>query len=181
MRYVEVTTPKLLVSRCGSRDASWCSAIERALGQGSGGAGSARLIGHLAQFGGYDELLGMREAEKRKKQSELFRQIEHSSSSTQGRGTGNKAAISAVTTAQTQAERNDFTHSFMTTADDGTMKLVRRNIRGGNYSVSLRDVNATAMRDHGFQFANAAEAAMKALEITAADVDRYSREIESHA
>jgi hypothetical protein len=38
MRYVEVTTPKLLASRCGSRDASWCSAIERALGQGSGGA-----------------------------------------------------------------------------------------------------------------------------------------------
>jgi len=37
MRYVEVTTPKLLASRCGSRDASWCSAIERALGQGSGG------------------------------------------------------------------------------------------------------------------------------------------------
>jgi hypothetical protein len=96
-------------------------------------------------------------------------------------GQENKAAISAVTTAQTQAERNDFTHSFMTTADDGTMKLVRRNIRGGNYSVSLRDVNATAMRDHGFQFANAAEAAMKALEITAPDVDRYSREIESHA
>jgi hypothetical protein len=30
MRYVEVTTPKLLASRCGSRDASWCSAIERA-------------------------------------------------------------------------------------------------------------------------------------------------------
>ena len=27
MRYVEVTTPKLLASRCGSRDASWCSAI----------------------------------------------------------------------------------------------------------------------------------------------------------
>ena len=29
-------------------------------------AGSARLIGQLAQFGGYDELLRMREAEKRK-------------------------------------------------------------------------------------------------------------------
>src|SRR5229473_269375 len=38
MRYVEVTTPKLLASRWGSRDASWCSAIERALGQASGGA-----------------------------------------------------------------------------------------------------------------------------------------------
>jgi len=33
-------------------------------------AGSARLIGQLAQFGGYDELLRMREAEKRKKAAE---------------------------------------------------------------------------------------------------------------
>jgi len=44
MRYVEVTTPKLLASRCGSRDASWCSAIERALGQGSGGIGGILLM-----------------------------------------------------------------------------------------------------------------------------------------
>ena len=33
-------------------------------------AGSARLIGQLAQFGGYDELLRMREAEKREKAAE---------------------------------------------------------------------------------------------------------------
>jgi hypothetical protein len=50
MRYVEVTTPKLLVSRCGSRDASWCSAIERALGQGSGGqiGGILLMVGRTA-------------------------------------------------------------------------------------------------------------------------------------
>ena len=33
-------------------------------------AGSARLIGQLAQLGAYDELLRMREAEKRKKAAE---------------------------------------------------------------------------------------------------------------
>jgi hypothetical protein len=93
----------------------------------------------------------------------------------------NKEAISAITSAHTQAERNDFTHCFLTTSDAGLMQLVRRNIRNGHYSVNLRDVNATAMRDHGFQFAEAAEKAMKALRITSADVDEYSREIESHA
>src|SRR5258708_5599729 len=85
----------------------------------------------------------------------------------------NKTAISAVTTAQTQAERNGFTHSFLTIADDGLMRLVRRNIRNGHYNVSLRDVDATAMRDHGYQFAEAEEIAMRALGITAADVDEY--------
>jgi len=33
-------------------------------------AGNARLIGQKAQFGGYDELIRMREAEKRKKAAE---------------------------------------------------------------------------------------------------------------
>jgi hypothetical protein len=93
----------------------------------------------------------------------------------------NKTAISAVTSAQTQAERNDFTHSFFTTSDEGLMRLVRRNIRNGHYSVNLRDVNATTMRDHGYQFSEAVKVAMEALGVTPKDVDEYSREIESHA
>lgn len=93
----------------------------------------------------------------------------------------NKAAISAITSAQTQAERNDFTHSFFTAAEAGPMRLVRRNIRNGNYSVNLRDVNAGTMMQHGFQFSEAVRIAMEALEVNAADIDQYSREIESHA
>ncbi len=93
----------------------------------------------------------------------------------------NKVAISAVTEAQTQAKRNDFAHSFLTNSDDGLMRLIRRNVRNGNYSVGLRDVSATSMNDHGYQFSEALRLAHEALGITEADVDRYAREIESHA
>jgi hypothetical protein len=94
----------------------------------------------------------------------------------------NKVAISAVTEAQTQAKRNDFAHSFfLTNSDDGLMRLIRRNVRNGNYSVGLRDVSATSMNDHGYQFSEALRLAHEALGITEADVNRYAREIESHA
>jgi hypothetical protein len=93
----------------------------------------------------------------------------------------NQDAISALSTAQTQAERNDFIHSFLTTSDVGLMRLVRRNIRNGNYSASLRDVDATMMGNHGLQFPQALERAMDALAVTGADIDQYAKEIESHA
>jgi hypothetical protein len=83
--------------------------------------------------------------------------------------------------AQTQAERNDFAHSFLTHWDEGQMQLVRRNVRNGNYSVGLRDVSATTMHDHGHQFAEALRTAHEALGITEVDVDQYVTEIESHA
>jgi hypothetical protein len=54
-------------------------------------------------------------------------------------------------------------------------------LRGGHYSVRLRDVSATTMLGHGHQFAQAVEIATKALGITETDVDDYSRQIESHA
>ena len=92
----------------------------------------------------------------------------------------NQAAISATSTAQTQAERNDFIHSFLTTSDIGLMRLVRRNIKNGHYSASLRDVDATMMGNHGYKFSQALERAMEALAVTSTDVDQYAREIESH-
>jgi len=93
----------------------------------------------------------------------------------------NKVAISAITETQTQAKRNDFAHSFLTNSDNGLMRLIRRNVRNGNYSVGLRDVSSTTMHKHGDQFAEALRLSHKALGITEADVDQYAREIESHA
>jgi hypothetical protein len=93
----------------------------------------------------------------------------------------NKTAISAITNANTQAERNDFTHSFLASSDDGLTRLVRRNNRNGNYSVNLREVNTRTMWDHGYQFSEALKVVMEELGVTVADIDEYSREIESHA
>jgi hypothetical protein len=96
-------------------------------------------------------------------------------------GERNKGAVSAITEAQTQAERNDFTHSFLAFRGDGSMSLIRRNVRNGNYSVKPRDVSAISMHDHAFAFGENLRLAMEALEVTSEDIDRYSTEIESHA
>jgi hypothetical protein len=93
----------------------------------------------------------------------------------------NKAAISAISTAQNQAGRNDFIHSFLTVSNLGSMRLVRRGIKNGNYSATLRSVDVETMHDHAHQFSLALERSYEALAITPDEVSQYAKEIESHA
>lgn len=59
----------------------------------------------------------------------------------------NANAIDLLRHAGKVAERNDFTHSFLTHADDkGTIRLVRRTLRDGNYKMEPREVDKDSMR-----------------------------------
>ena len=92
----------------------------------------------------------------------------------------NEKAISALSTAKTEAERNDFIHSFLTHGRDGTLHLIRREIKPGGYSVERRVVTVDGMQSHAGQFAASFERAANELGISETDIDAYSREIESH-
>ncbi|WP_146986214.1 hypothetical protein [Bradyrhizobium macuxiense] len=94
---------------------------------------------------------------------------------------GDQEALSALGNAQTKAGRNDFIHSFLTIQDAGIFRLVRRNIKNGNYTADLNELDVPAMFTHGAQFAEAYERAQTALGVTSEDVDQYIEAIESHA
>jgi hypothetical protein len=93
----------------------------------------------------------------------------------------NEKAITSLKTAASVAERNDFTHSFLTHGSDGSLHLVRREVRREGYSVDVRIMTVTEMQRHGEAFAGAFENAAVELKISETDVDAYAREIESRA
>ena len=93
----------------------------------------------------------------------------------------NRAAISAFKAAQSAAERNDYTHSFLSLGDDGSIHRIRRVGKQGKYSVEVAVESVTSIQNHADQFAIAYEKACNALHITLEDSDAYVRAIESHA
>lgn len=95
----------------------------------------------------------------------------------------NHEALLALGNAQSKAGRNNLIHSFLTISDIGAspMRLVRRDVKNGNYNADLKDVSVSTMSTHGFQFVEAFERFQDAIGVTGADVHEYIAEIESHA
>jgi hypothetical protein len=91
-------------------------------------------------------------------------------------------AMRALRHASQTAERNDFTHSFLTRGDTESdpMRLIRRVVKDGTYKVDGRPATKDDMQQHGDEFASMFERAANALGITESDIDAYASAIEAH-
>ena len=86
--------------------------------------------------------------------------------------------IKLLRATQQAAERNNFAHGFLSMTQPGDMRLVRREVKNGKYTVRSKPLK---IGSHMAGFLKAFEAATKYFKITDDQIDAYSRELESDA